>query len=92
LTTEELENYKNDSNFNWDIIDNKIIRKDFKFSSYPQTMAFANEVARLAENEGHHPVMHIYFSKVTIELWTHVMDGLSENDFIMAAKIDRIHE
>lgn len=91
LSAKELESYKEDIYFNWEIIDNKKIVKDFKFESYSKTMAFANKVAYLAEDEGHHPVMHIYFSKVTIELWTHAINGLSENDFIMAAKIDEIH-
>lgn len=91
LSAQELESYKEDIYFNWEIVDNKKIVKDFKFDSYSKTMAFANKVAYLAEDEGHHPVMHIYFSKVTIELWTHAIDGLSENDFIMAAKIDEIH-
>ncbi|NJO88640.1 MAG: 4a-hydroxytetrahydrobiopterin dehydratase, partial [Chloroflexia bacterium] len=58
--------------------------------TYVKTIAFVNKVAYLAEDEGHHPVMHVFFSKVTIELWTHAIDGLSENDFILAAKIDGI--
>jgi len=91
LSPDEIESYKNDGIFLWDVIDNKKIVKDFKFDSYSKTMAFANKVAYLAEDEGHHPVMHIYFAEITIELWTHAIDGLSENDFIMAAKIDEIH-
>jgi 4a-hydroxytetrahydrobiopterin dehydratase len=47
-------------------------------------------VADLAEQEGHHPVMHVQYGMVVIELWTHAINGLSENDFIMAAKIDKI--
>jgi 4a-hydroxytetrahydrobiopterin dehydratase len=91
LTPEELESYKQDDFFSWDIVDNKKIVKDFKFDNYSQTIAFVNKVAYLAEDEGHHPVMHVYFSKVTVEYWTHAIDGLSENDFIMAAKLDEIH-
>lgn len=91
LTAEQLESYRNDDIFKWDVVDNKKIVRDFNFDSYVKTMEFANKVAYLAEDEGHHPVMHIYFSKVTVELWTHAIDGLSENDFILAAKIDEIH-
>lgn len=91
LTASELESYREDKNFDWKIINNKKIVKDFKFDSYSKTMAFVNKVAYLAEDEGHHPIMHIYFAKVSVELWTHAIDGLSDNDFIMAAKIDEIH-
>lgn len=91
LAAAELESYNEDENFKWEIVGNKKIVKEFRFDSYSKTIAFANKVAYLAEDEGHHPLMHIYFDKVTIELWTHAIDGLSDNDFIMAAKIDEIH-
>ena len=65
----------------------QIIRK-FEFTDYATTIAFMNKVAELAEEEGHHPVMHVSFSRLRIELWTHAILGLSENDFILAAKID----
>jgi 4a-hydroxytetrahydrobiopterin dehydratase len=47
-------------------------------------------VAQLAEEEGHHPIMHVYFGKVIMEYWTHAINGLSENDFIMAYKTDQL--
>ena len=50
----------------------------------------AEKIIEIAETENHHPVMHVYYSKVVVELWTHAIGGLSENDFIMAAKIDKI--
>jgi 4a-hydroxytetrahydrobiopterin dehydratase len=50
---------------------------------------FVGQVGKLAEAEGHHPVMHLYFNRLVIELWTHAILGLSENDFILAAKIDK---
>jgi len=70
--------------------DNKKITREFNFVNFKHTMSFVNEVARIAEEEGHHPVMHVGYGSVEIELWTHAIDGLSENDFIIAAKIDRI--
>jgi len=91
LNALELQSYREDENFKWDMKENKKIVKNFNFDSYSKTIAFVNKVAYLAEDEGHHPVMHVYFDKVTIELWTHAIDGLSENDFILAAKIDEIH-
>jgi 4a-hydroxytetrahydrobiopterin dehydratase len=91
LNSEQLQLYREDPNFNWAIIDEKKIEKDYHFDSYGKTIEFVNKVAYLAEDEGHHPVMHVFFNKVSVELWTHAIDGLSENDFILAAKIDEIH-
>ncbi len=53
-------------------------------------MKFVNNIAELAEGEGHHPDIHIHWNKVMLELWTHSMNGLSENDFIVAAKINNL--
>lgn len=68
--------------------DNRKVWKDFKFRNFIATMGFVNQVALLAQEEGHHPDLIVSFSRVRIELWTHAINGLSENDFIMAAKID----
>ncbi len=74
----------------WIVRDNKKLTKEFHFVNFKHTMSFVNEVARICEIEGHHPVMHISYGSTEIELWTHAINGLSENDFIIAAKIDRI--
>lgn len=66
----------------------KKIRHEFKFKDFNQAMEFVNKVARLAESEGHHPNIHIYYSRVVIDLTTHNIKGLSENDFIIAAKVE----
>jgi 4a-hydroxytetrahydrobiopterin dehydratase len=54
-------------------------------------MQFVNAVAELAESEGHHPDIYIFWNRVRLELWTHAINGLSENDFILAAKINKYH-
>jgi 4a-hydroxytetrahydrobiopterin dehydratase len=64
------------------------IHKEFKFSDFIGAINFVNLVADIAEEEGHHPDMHIFYNKVILELSTHAVGGLSENDFILAAKID----
>lgn len=66
------------------------LTREFKFKNFKKAIGFVLEVARIAETEGHHPDIHIYYSRVTIELYTHAILGLSENDFIMASKIDAI--
>ena len=71
--------------------DNKKINKTFKFVDFKEAMKFVNEVADLAEDEGHHPNINISYNEVEIILWTHAIDGLSTNDFILAAKIDEIN-
>ena len=65
-------------------------QKQYAFVNYKHTMDFVNKVANLAEEEGHHPVIHVYYGKVMIELWTFTINGLSENDFILASKIDKL--
>ena len=66
------------------------IRRQFKFNDFKEAMIFVNKVAELANAEDHHPDIKIVYSKVQLDLFTHAVGGLSENDFIMAAKIDRI--
>ncbi len=66
------------------------LRKRFTFRDFAAAMAFLNRVAALAESEGHHPDFHVSWNKVDFEIWTHAIGGLSENDFILAAKIERL--
>lgn len=72
--------------------DFKKISREFKFKNFKEAMAFVNQVAEIAETEGHHPDLHIYYNRVNIELQTHAVNGLSENDFILAAKISAHYE
>jgi len=76
----------------WRLVENACrIRKDWKFKNFKEGMRFLEQVAELAEAEQHHPDMHLEgYRNVWIELWTHAIGGLSENDFILAAKIDEL--
>ena len=71
-------------------VDNGKVTREFKFKDFIAAMEFVNKVAEIAEKEGHHPDISIHYNKVRIELWTHAINGLSENDFIVAAKIEGI--
>ena len=71
------------------ILKNAHLYKKFKFKNFAEAMKFVNLVAETAEREQHHPDFFVYYNKVEIELWTHAIKGLSENDFIVAAKIDK---
>lgn len=66
------------------------IKKLFRFKNFKDAMKFVNRVAGIAETEGHHPNIKIVYNKAELELFTHKVNGLSENDFIMAAKIDSV--
>ena len=72
----------------WEVLEEKKIRHEFVFKNFKEAMIFVNRVAELAEAEGHHPDAHISYNKVVLELWTHAISGLSENDFILASKIE----
>jgi len=70
--------------------DKKKISREFKFKDFKAAMVFVNRVAEIANQEEHHPDICIFYNLVRLELWTHAIGGLSENDFIMAAKIDEL--
>jgi 4a-hydroxytetrahydrobiopterin dehydratase len=90
LTEVEIAELKKYISHDWKVEDNNRITREFFFVSYRHTIDFVNKVADIAEGEGHHPVLHVYFGRALIELWTHSINGLSENDFILASKIDKI--
>lgn len=66
------------------------LRRQFKFKTFKDSISFVQKVADIAESEGHHPDIYIFYNKVQLDLFTHAVGGLSENDFIIAAKIDKI--
>lgn len=70
----------------------KRLDRSFKFENFVQALAFANAVGRVAEEEGHHPVIVIDYGRVTLRWWTHKIKGLHRNDFIMAAKTDELFQ
>lgn len=72
------------------MIEEKKIKYQFKFKDFEEAMDFVNRVAAIAQKEGHHPDICVYYNKVNITLWTHFISGLHENDFILAAKIEKL--
>jgi 4a-hydroxytetrahydrobiopterin dehydratase len=90
FNNEKIEEYKNQISSDWKVVNNEMIKKVFPFEKFDQSMAFAEKIASVAEEEQHHPDMCIHYSSVDVELSTHAIGGLSENDFIMAAKIDNL--
>ncbi len=68
----------------------KRLRREFEFDDFAQALAFTNRVGEAAESEGHHPAIVTEWARVTVSWWTHKIRGLHRNDFIMAAKTDRL--
>ena len=76
----------------WNVIEEHHLTKTFTFPNFREALSFVNRVGELAEEQGHHPDIALAWGKVGITSWTHKINGLTESDFILAAKIDRLRE
>lgn len=76
----------------WEFVEESKLSKNFKFRNFADALKFVNDVGAIAEEEGHHPDIQLSWGRVGIILFTHKIKGLSENDFIMASKINDIYE
>ena len=74
----------------WEAVNEHHLRKEYKFSDFKETQAFVNRVGELAEEQRHHPDICYGWGRAEITIWTHKIDGLTESDFILAAKIDAL--
>ena len=75
---------------NWSTVDDHHIEKQFEFPDFKEALTFVNKVGAIAEEQGHHPDVYLAWGKVGVTIWTHKIDGLTESDFVLAAKIDNI--
>lgn len=94
MSDEEIAMYLDEVGGQWEHVPGIVhkIKREFEFKNFVVAMQFVNQVADLAESKGHHPDIHITWNKVKLELFTHAIHGLSENDFILAAKINQLTE
>jgi 4a-hydroxytetrahydrobiopterin dehydratase len=74
----------------WRVEDNKFLIKTFSFANFVQALELANKFGALAEKEGHHPDLLVRWGALEVKIWTHAVNGLTESDFILAAKMDKI--
>jgi len=74
----------------WRVIDEHHLVRDFEFKNFGDALAFVNRVGEMAEDQGHHPDIYLAWGKVRIEIWTHKIDGLTESDFVFAARSDTL--
>ena len=74
----------------WQVINQHHLQKTFRFKDFRESLEFVNKIGELAESQGHHPDICFGWGKADINVWTHKIDGLTESDFVLAAKIDRL--
>ena len=72
----------------WEVLDGRKLRTTYRFRDFATALQFVNKIGALAEEQGHHPDLYLAWGKVGAEIWTHKIDGLTESDFIFAAKVD----
>jgi len=75
----------------WTVANEHHLKREYKFPDFVKALDFVNKVGAIAEEQGHHPDILLSWGKAEVTLWTHKIDGLTESDFIMAAKIDRVY-
>src|SRR6266496_4946838 len=86
----ELIELRNRLGNDWEVVNEHHLEKQFTFKNFREALAFTNQVGELAEQQGHHPDIGLSWGRVKITIWTHKIDGLTESDFILAAKMDRL--
>jgi 4a-hydroxytetrahydrobiopterin dehydratase len=74
----------------WEVVDEHHLRKEFRFRNFQDALDFVNRVGELAEEQAHHPDIELGWGRVGITIYTHKIDGLTESDFILAAKVERL--
>ncbi len=93
LSGEDLEElYERIDTDVWSVVDDHHLEGRYEFGDFRDALEFTYEVGELAEAEWHHPDLALTWGEVTVEMWTHKIDGLHETDFVMAARMDRMHE
>jgi 4a-hydroxytetrahydrobiopterin dehydratase len=89
LKGKDLEQLQQQLGPTWKVVNEHHLQKEYLFPDFKTALAFTNKVGEIAEQEDHHPDIHLSYSKVTLVIWTHKIDGLTESDFILAAKCDK---
>ena len=84
----ELQVLQNQLENGWQVVDEHHLEKEYGFKNFREALDFTVRVGELAEEQGHHPDIHLAWGKVRLTVWTHKINGLTESDFIFAAKVD----
>jgi len=92
LKGEELVRLAAQLNGGWKVVQEHHLEKEYKFKDFREALGFTNQVGDLAEAQSHHPNIYLAWGKVKLTVWTHKIDGLTESDFVLAAKADKVLE
>ncbi len=90
LENGELQNLLDQLGHGWKVVEEHHLEKTFKFKDFREALAFTNRVGELAESVGHHPDIYLAWGQVKLTIWTHKINGLTESDFIFAAKVEQL--
>ena len=90
MTGEALDALLSQLGGGWRVLNEYHLEKEYRFKDFVQALAFTNQVGALAEAQGHHPDIYLAWGKVRLTIWTHSINGLSESDFVLAAKADTL--
>ena len=90
LSTSEIDGHLSELDHGWRVVDGHHLYRSYTFEDFKTALRFTNQVGTMAEAEGHHPDILLGWGKVEITLWTHAVDGLTLNDFILASKVSTI--
>jgi 4a-hydroxytetrahydrobiopterin dehydratase len=90
LEGNELSRLTSELGGGWKVVESHHLEKEYKFKNFREALSFTNKVGELAESQGHHPDIYLAWGQVKLTVWTHKVDGLTESDFILAAKADQL--
>jgi len=90
LKGDALQNLLHELDGDWQLVRDHQLEKEYRFRDFKNALAFTNRVGELAEQQGHHPDIELSWGRVKLIMWTHKIDGLTESDFVFAAKADRV--
>lgn len=90
LEGEDLARLSRELDGGWQVINEHHLEKEYSFKNFRDALAFTDKLGELAEAQGHHPDIHLAWGRVRVTIWTHKIDGLTESDFVLAAKADRL--
>ncbi len=91
LTPDEIAPLRDQLEDDWQVVDGHHLRRSFVFKNFREALDYLNKVGEMAEEQFHHPDLALAWGRVTVEIWTHKIDGLQEGDFVFAARCDRLH-
>lgn len=92
LAGQELRRLQEELGGGWSVVDEHHLQKEYTFDDFAEALNFTNKVGAIAEEEGHHPDIALSWGRVELKIWTHKIDGLTESDFVLAAKADTAAE